>query len=162
MSEEIKAIAIGVGVILLALAGYFGYRSAYDSGQTAGKAETQILWDADRIAIQKVADDAIAENTKEKEAALAANEGITNDLQNQLSSIRDLSGNLAMRLRDAESRAAASAGSLSQANDKLRTASGALNASLEQINGAVADTINECGANNAKYTALVKELRPQL
>jgi len=37
MSAEIKMIAIGVTVILLALGGYFGYRLAYDSGQTAGR-----------------------------------------------------------------------------------------------------------------------------
>jgi uncharacterized lipoprotein YajG len=112
--------------------------------------------------IQANTDAAIAQITKDKEAALANNEGVTNDLQAQLDSMRNLTSGLASKLRDAESRASAASGSLSKANDQLRTSAGTLNASLEQINGAVADTINECGANNAKYAALVKELTPQL
>lgn len=159
---EARVIAVLVAIIgVVAFTGW-GIVADFDAGKRAGSDAIQKLWDADKAAIQKTADDRIAQNTKDKEAALANNEGVINDLQTQLNGSRDLASTLSNRLRDAENRAAASSSALSKTSDQLRASTGALNASLEQINGAVADAINECGANNAKYTALVKQLKPQL
>ena len=162
MSTEVKIIAGLLGIIVFLGALFFGFRAVFDAGKESQAATDAVAMAQFKAQIQANTDAAIAQVTKDKEAALANNEGVTNDLQNQLNSMRTLTSGLADRLRNAESRASSASSSLSKANDQLRTSSGPLNASLEQINGAVADAINECGANNAKYTALVRQLTPQL
>lgn len=159
---EAKVIAgLAALIAILGLAG-FGLKKAYDDGRKNGMASVQVQFDQFKADTAKVANDQLLKDAKDKADALANNEGVINDLQTQLNSQRSLGSGLAKRLSDAESRAGSCSGILSKTSDQLRAASGAVNASLEQINGAVADTINECGSNNARYTALVKQLKPQL
>ena len=162
MTTEIKLIVAGVLVIALGLGGFLLYRSAYDSGQTAGKAEIQVQWDTDKSKIQAVTDAAIAQATKDKEAAIAANEGIQNDLQTQLASMRDLNTTLAKRMRLASSNPSANSGTLPQAAGNKDPVSAPANDSVGRLNQLLADALTECRANWANYSALIKELSPQL
>jgi hypothetical protein len=161
VTTEIKLIAVGVIVILLALGGYIGYRSAYDSGQTAGKAEIQSAWDTDKAKIQSVTDAAIAQATKDKEAAIAANEGIKNDLQAQLASISSDNAQLAKRLRLAAS-APTSRNSLPKAADNQKSPTAPVDDSVGRLNQLLTSALTECRTNWANYSALIKELGPQL
>jgi hypothetical protein len=161
LTTEIKLIVVGILVIVLALGGFLLYRSAYDSGQTAGKAEVQTLWDTDKAKIQAVTDAAIAQVTKDKEAAIAANEAITNDLQKQLGSMRDLNTGLAQRLRLATS-ASANSGTVPKASDNPKSPTAPIDNGVGRLNDAFAATLTECRTNWANYSALIKELKPQL
>jgi chromosome segregation ATPase len=141
---------------------FWGLAADYSAGKKAGETAVQAQFDAFK---QKDYADVVADlqnMRRDRDAAIANNDGAINDLNAQMDALRNTGSMLSSRLRDAEARASASGSALSKASDQLRAASGAINASLEQINGAVADTINECGANNAKYTALIRELKPQL
>jgi hypothetical protein len=162
MTMELKMIAIGVAVILLALSGFLGYRMAFNTGVMAGKAETQILWDNDKSKIQAIADAAIIEATKDKEAAIANNEGITNDLQTQLDSMRGLNASIAQRLRNSTASAAAHSGTVSQAADNSKPPAAATNDSVGRLNNALAATLTECRTNWASYKALIAEISAQL
>lgn len=140
----------------------WGVVADYQAGKKAGSDAIQAVFDDFK---SKEYADTVKDLTdvrKQLTEAIANNDGAINDLNAQMDVLRNTGSLLSSRLRDAENRASALGSALSKAGDQLRTSNGSLNASLEQINGAVADTINECGANNAKYTALVRELKPQL
>ena len=150
------------GIVALFATLAWGVIADYDAGKRAGSDAITKLWDADKAAIQKTADDRIAQNTKEKEAALANNEGVINDLKIQLNGSRYLASTLSNRLRDAENRAAASSSALSKTSDQLAATTGSATSILGQINGAIADALNECGAVRADYKALIAEVKPQI
>jgi hypothetical protein len=162
LTAEIKFIVIGVLIVGLALGGYLLYRSAYNSGQTAGKAEVQTLWDADRSKIQAVTDAAIAKATQEKEAAIAANEGIQNDLQAQLDSMHGLNASLAERLRRANANPTAHSSPLPQAAGNQKPVAAPVDDSVGRLNQLLADALTECRTNWVNYSALIKEVSPQV
>lgn len=165
MTAEIKAIAIAAAVLIVALGGYLGFRLAFNSGVTAGKAETQILWDNDKAKIQSVADAAIAEATKEKEAALANNEVIQNGYQAQLSAVNASAAEFAKRLRDAETRLAASSRNLPQANSGQPATATSAPTSADQLGKLAqltADLHAECTANADQLDSLSGQIKPQL
>lgn len=165
MTLEIKII-LGVVLILALLGGgYFGYRSAYDSGQTAGKAQIQTAWDNDKAAITATADAAIAAATKAKEDALANNEAISNDYQAQLSAANASASQFAQRLRNAEATIAANRSAMSKAGSGSSLKDPGAPTSSDQLGQLVAlvtDLRTECAANADQLDALNKELAPQL
>jgi hypothetical protein len=141
--------------------GGLAIKKSYDDGLVSGKAQIQTQWDQDKAKIQATADAAVAQATKDKEAAIASNEGIANDLQTQLDSLRNLNASLAQRLRIAASITAGS-GNMSQGPNNPSPASDATRTRLGQINDAIAASLTECRTNWANYSALIKELKPQL
>lgn len=157
-----RLIAYAVGALLVLGLLFAGFRAIYDAGDNAGQEKVQLLWDQDKALIQKEADRAVAKATQEKEAAIVNNGDVTNDLQTQLNSMRDLNRGLSGRLRDAEGRASAYSGALSKAADQLRVTPGTAAQGLGRFNDALADALNECGATRAEYKALIAEIRPQL
>jgi hypothetical protein len=159
---ESKLIALLVGIIVFLGAIFFGFRAVYDAGDNAGAARIQKQWDANKADIQRTADAAIAQATKDKETAIANNEGVINDLQTQVNSTRNLAGDLAKRLSDAENRATAYSGALSKTSDQLAATSRTTAQIMGQLNGAVADALNECGEVRADYKALIAEIKPQM
>jgi len=162
MSAEIKMIAIGVTVILLALGGYFGYRLAYDSGQTAGRAEIQTQWDANRAKIQAVTDAAIATATKQRDDAFIANEVAQHGYQEQLSAINATAADFARRLRYAEARIATHSDPLPKTSGGQQPAATGAQAGDVNLTNAIGAALAECSANTAQLDALIVELKPQL
>jgi hypothetical protein len=162
MTLEIKAILALVLLLGLVGFGFWGYRSAYGSGQTAGKAEVQGAWDRDKAAIQALTTDAIAQAMKDKDAALIANEGVRHDLQTQVDSARAIAGNLAQRLRIATARSASNSGPVSQAGPRQGAATTVPASSNDAITVAIANALTECAVNADNHDALIKELTPQL
>jgi len=162
VSTEIKLGIIAVIVIALALGGYLGYRSAYDSGLTAGKAEIQAAWDTDKAKIQAVTDAAIAQATKDKEDAIAANEAIQNDYQTQLSAARTLSDALAQRLRSYTASHPANSGAVSKAGSGSEPAATSSQAGDVILTNALGAALAECSANTAQLDALIVEIKRQL
>jgi hypothetical protein len=162
MTTEVKMIAIGVGVILLALAGYLGYRSAYDSGLMAGKAEVQTLWDADKAAIQRVADAAIAQATKERDDALTANEVAQNGYQTQLSAANASAADFAKRLRYTEALIATRSSAVPKAGSGQQPTATSTQSGDVSLTNALGAALAECSANVAQLDALIIEIKPQL
>ena len=103
MGIEYKLIAGGILALILGCAAYFGLHQVY----AAGEAHTQLAWDKDRIAIQAAADKQIAQLAAERDMAVRANEGITNDLQAQIIAARASADAYATSLRDTRTRLAA-------------------------------------------------------
>jgi hypothetical protein len=146
---------------LLAIGGVIGYgHYRYEAGDKNGSDRVTVAWDKDKVQIQAVTDAAIAAQTKAKEDAIAANEGIQNDLQIQLNSVRVLNTQLSQRLRSAS--LAANSSTVSKGADNPGTPSSATIARMGQINDAIAASLTECRTNWANYNALIKELGPQL
>jgi hypothetical protein len=165
MTSEIKLIGIGLAVILLALGGYFGFRYAYDDGEISGKAQIQTAWDADRAAIQKLTDTAIAAATKQRDEALTANEAIQNDYQTKLSAANANAADFSRRLSNALSGATANRSAVPQAGAGPSPATASTPSSAEQLGklvGLTADLHAECVANSAQLNALIAEIKPQL
>ncbi len=163
MSLGIKlALILGLIVGLIA-AGWGGYNHAFDAGKAAGGAAVQTAWDADKAAIQKTTDEAIAKATSERDATLQANEGIVNDYNAQLSVVRGNAAALAQRLRDYQNRPAAASGSVPKAGDHSNTASASAIAAQEAgIYERLADYDAACQADAAQLNALIAQLKPQL
>jgi hypothetical protein len=159
---ELKAILIGVAVLALACGGYWAYRSAYDAGDKAGAARVQVLWDADKASIQQVTAAALAKVNADKDAALQANEVIENELQAQLSAANASAGELAQRLRNAQSSLAANRSQLPKAGGGSNAAAATSDPGLGPIDDAIAGALAECAANRARQVALIGELKPQL
>lgn len=151
----------GAGVILLALA-IFEYRSIYNDGKSAGKAEIQQAWDDDKLSIQKAADAAVAAATKARDDALAANEGIQSDYQAQLSAARSLNLELADRLRQYQTRAAAGGGSVPKTGGGSVAPPAPPAPGVGSLDGLLGNALDECYTNRVRYEALIKELTPQL
>jgi hypothetical protein len=133
----------------------------YSQGHAAGAAEIQSQWDTDKLAIQKVADAAIAEATKDKEEALSNNSGVINDLTQQLDSARGLNTQLADRLRAYQATRPA-AGGVPESRGRPGIVAAPAAPGVGELNVALGDALDECYANYAKYSALIKELTPQL
>lgn len=160
--NEAKIIAGLLGIVIFLGALFFGFRAVYDAGKESQASADATAMAQFKASIQATTDAAIAQVTKDKETALANNEGVTNDLQTQLDSMRNLSSTLSQRLRDAESRASSLSGALSKTSDQLAATTGSTTSILGQINGAIADALNECGAVRADYKALIAEVKPQI
>jgi hypothetical protein len=127
----------------------------------AGEHKIQIAWDADKVAIAQVTATQVAENSKKLADALTENEGITNDLQNQLENMRNLNSDLASRLRVATDPTTGS-GPLSKAPNNTVSIVTAGNDSVGQIDDAIAAVLTECAETRDNYKALIAELTPQL
>lgn len=159
---EAKIIA---GLVLIAAVFGFGWyleNHVYQAGYKAGSAAIELKWDQDKADIQKAADIAIAAATKEKEDALANNEGITNDLQAQLSAARTLSNTLAQRLRSASNHSPAGGSHVPEAADHPGAPADTAGPGVDELNAALGAALSECYANRANQIALIKELLPQL
>lgn len=159
---EARLIALLVGIIVFLGAIFFGMRAVYDAGDKAGSTKIQLQWDADRAAIQKLSDAAIANATKERDAALHANEVAQNGYQAQLSAANASAADFARRLRDAEARIAAGGGGVSQGSDRRESPDPSATASDVRLTNALGNALAECSANTAQLDALIVELKPQL
>lgn len=162
---EVKAIAIGVLVIALALGGYIGFRMAFDSGLTAGKAEVQTEWDADKINIQKVADVAIASAMKQRDDAIENNQVIHDQYEKQVAGISANAADFARRLRNAEAIITAGGRSTGKADSGPAPATAGQTSSADQFGRLltlITDFHTECQANADQLDALIAEIKPQL
>src|SRR5208282_2576891 len=162
MTTEAKLIAILVALLLLVGGIWYLTEQAHATGYKAGSAAIQVQWDQDKAAIQKTADAAIATATKERDDALAANEGISSDLQTQLSSARALNGQLANSLRQYQARAAASSGAVPKAGSGQGATTTPSTPSLGQLDAATGAALTECYSDRLEYEALIKEIIAQL
>jgi hypothetical protein len=108
-----------------------------------------------------LSDAALATVTKERDTALAANEAIQSDYQAKLSATIASTADLAQRLRNAESRLAASSRPVPQAGSGQQSSSPSQNASVDSLNEAIAAVIAESKANSAQLNALVAQVKPQ-
>lgn len=162
MTTEIKLIASLVAVIgILSGLWYYGH-AQHTAGFKEGAASIQVQWDADKEAIQKAADEAVAKATKDRDDALQANEVLQNDYQVQISSARALNGELAQRLRDAQNRVPAGSGSVPKAGSGQGSTPTSGTPTMGQIDDAIAATLTECANNRAQLNALISEIKPQL
>ena len=162
---EGRLIAILVGIILFLGAVFFGLRAVYDAGHSAGVSETTAQWDADKIAIQKVTDAAIAQATAERDMALKSNEAIQNDYQSKLTAATANAADFALRLRNAETLIAANRSNNSKAGGGSESATASAASSTDQLGQLVAlvtDFRTECKANSDQLDSLISEIKPQL
>jgi hypothetical protein len=153
-------VKLGLWVGLAAAIFLGGYKVADWRGKAA-LASLQHAWDVDKAQIQATADAAIAQATKDKMTALAANEGIQSDYQTQLSSARALNGSLADRLRQLQSTPAHSS-PVPKAGDRQQPAPTSGTPTMGQIDDAIAAAFTECANNRAQLNSLIAEIRPQL
>jgi hypothetical protein len=150
--------------VLVTAIAYGGYHVADLKGKAALE-KLQLAWDADKAAIQKAADAAIAQATKDRDAALEANGVIQSEYQTQLSSANASAAQFANRLRNAESRLTASSSSTGKANSgQTTTATGTPTSAdqLGQLVSLVTDLRTECLQNADQLDSLTAEIRPQL
>jgi hypothetical protein len=149
--------------LLLALGGFFGYGHArYAAGHKDGANAIQVAWDADKEAIQRMADAAIAQATKDKEAAQEANGVIRDEYETQLFTAHANAQSLAQRLSDAEKRATAGSGSLPKTGSGPSAPAAGPSPSNEILTGLLANVFDECSANASQLDALIAEIKPQL
>lgn len=158
MGIEYKLIAGGILALILGCAAYFGLHQVY----AAGEAHTQLAWDKDRIAIQAAADKQIAQLAAERDMAVRANEGITNDLQAQIIAARASADAYATSLRDTRTRLAALSSQMPKAANNASPATGAAPPSVGQLDAATGAALAECAEVRADYKGLIAELRVQL
>lgn len=149
---------------LVAILGFtaFGMRYIYNKGHTSGVAEITAQWDADKLAIQKVTDAAIAQATAERDMALKANEGIENDYQAQLSASHALSDSLAIQLRKYAASHPANSGTVPKTGSGQAASAASSPAGDDRLTSALGAALAECSANTAQLDALIIELKPQL
>lgn len=152
-------IILAIGLLI---GGYFAYNRAYDQGKKEGAAVVQEAWDIDKASIQKTADAAIAQSTKDKEAALTDNEGIIHDLQAQLDSARGLNTQLGDSLRNHQARPAASSGAVLKTGGGPAVNSAPAAPSVGSVDGLLGNALEECYATRVNYEALIREITPQL
>jgi hypothetical protein len=159
---EAKLLGFIVGAVLLLAAVFFGFRAVYDAGDKSGAARIQLQWDQDKADIQRLSDAAIANVTKERDAALQANEVAQNGYQAELSAANASAADFARRLRSAEARLAASSGSVPQASGGQQSADPSSQAGDVRLTNALGAALAECSENAAQLDALIVELKPQL
>ncbi len=155
-------LALLVG--LLAAVGWGAYAD-YAAGRKAGQDAIQTQWDADRIKIQQVADAAIAQATKERDAAVAANEGIENDYQAKLSAATANAADFSRRLSNALTGIAANRNPAGQTSSGPGTPTASAAAVAQQLSTVVKLTSNlytDCLANADQLDGLIAEIKPQL
>jgi hypothetical protein len=160
VTTEIKVIAGLVAIIVFLGLLFFGFRAVYDEGHSAGVLQVQTEWDADKAAIQKTTDAAIAEQTKLKEDALEANQVIHDNYEKELSAVTATSDAFAKRLRDAENRA--HSGPVPKSGGGQSTAPAVSASSTDRLDGLLSAATAECLANEAQLDSLVKEISPQV
>jgi len=147
-------------LIAIVVVGLLGGWIGYEAGHKAGSAEIQIKWDADKTAIQKAADVALAAVTAQKEKALADNEAIQATYQSQLQSAQTTAGDLARRLRDYQN--AAHGGPMPPPTGGSGPVTSASIPSEGRLDSALAARLAECAGNEAQLSALIAEIKPQL
>jgi hypothetical protein len=152
---------LAAAVVLIAAIFFGGYHVADLKGKAA-LAALQHAWDVDKAQIQGVTDAAIAQATKDKEAALEANGVIQSDYQTQLSAANARAAALASGLRNLENRIAANSGGMPKAGSGSEPADPTGAPSLGRLNNALGAALNECATNRAQLNALIAEIRPQL
>jgi hypothetical protein len=162
MTLEVKVIAALVLAALLIGGGWWLFHSAYAAGQTAGKAETQALWDQDKVAIAKVTAIALAEQTKKTEDALDANQVIHDQYQIQLATVTAAAQSLAERLRHAAAHPAAGGGTVPSASSGQGSHSAGAASSLDAFDDDIAAALTECQSNDDRLDALIAEITPQV
>jgi hypothetical protein len=158
---EAKGIAAVLGLLALITAVAWYSLKQYDDGRAQGRAEVTAEWDQDKLEIAKATADQIAKITKERDDAVANNDGVANDLQAQITNLRSLNSALYQRLRLA-TRPAAGSGPVPKASDNTDAATAAANDRLGQIDDALAATLTECAVTRSNYKALIAEITPQL
>jgi hypothetical protein len=165
LSLEAKAILIGLLVVSLAVGGYFAFREAYDLGNTAGKAETQELWDADRSKIQTITDAAIAAANKQRDDALEANEVTASEYQKKVDAANSSAADFSKRLSNALASLAANRSAPSQTGG-APTASdpgpSPVAQQLGQLAAIVTGLRTECSQNADQLDGLIASIKPQL
>ena len=155
---------LGALLALLAAFGWGAYAD-YAAGRKAGQDAIQTAWDKDKAAIQATADAAIAQATKERDAAVAANEGIENDYQAKLSAATANAATFASRLRNAESLIAANRGAVPQAGNNPGATAASTPSSADQLGQLVTlvtQLRTECKANADQLDGLIAEIKTQL
>lgn len=164
MGQRVIYLKVGALVIFMSAVGWAFY-ATYHAGKKAGSDAIQKLWDEDKAKIQATADAAIAQATKDKETAIAANEVIANDYQAQLLAANASAAQFAQRLRNAEAIIAAGGGSSAKAPDKpgsVNPGSPAVAELLGQLVTLVTDLRTDCKADADQLDALIAQLKPQL
>lgn len=151
-----------VALFLLLLAGgYWAYDHAYDSGMKAGEATIQTAWDADKEAIQKTADAAVAQATKERDDALQSNEVIESDYQTKLLSANASASDFASRLRNAYASLAARRSAVPKSSGGQAAPQASGSSSDERLTSLLANAAAECLQNDDQLDALAAEVSPQ-
>ena len=162
MTAEIKLIiTLAAAIGILSGLWYYGH-AEHASGYKEGAASIQTQWDADKKAIQRLADEAVLKATKDRDDAIQANEVLHNDYQTQLSTARTLNSQLAQRLRNAQNRVPTGSGSVPKTGSGQGSTSTSSAPTMGQIDDAIAATLTECANNRAQLTALIGEIQPQL
>lgn len=151
-------------VALTALVGgaFYGVHTIHASGEAQGIAETTVKWDADKAAIQAIADAAIAKATKARDDALSANEVTIDAYETKLLTANAGASQLAERLRNAYAHTAASGSSVPQTGGGSGAPGASGQASDDRLTQLLASAAAECAKNDDRLDALVTELKPQL
>jgi membrane protein involved in colicin uptake len=159
MTKIVALLAVTVALIG-ALWWYSEHR--YAAGVAAGRAAVQVQWDADRQAIEAVADKQNAKNAADLAAALAHNQEVQQTYEANLSAAYAAADNLTLRLRNACARAATGGGVVPTPADRSgSTATGAPSGDAELarlFKLAVVEALD----NDDQLDALTEELTPQV
>lgn len=158
----IKLYAYAAGAIALVALSAFGYHAIYSSGKTAGEALIQTQWDANKEAIQKTTDAAIAQAIKARDDALQANEGVKNDYEAQLLAANANAAVFAQRLRNYQAHPSTDRGTVPKAGSGPAAPATGASGGDGTLTNALGDALAECSANTAQLDALIIELKPQL
>jgi hypothetical protein len=159
---EAKLLAGLVGIIVFLGALFFGFRAVYDAGDKAGAARIQLAWDQNKSDIQRLADEAVANVTKERDQALEANEVAQNGYQAQLSAANASAADFASRLRRAEASIAANSRPMPQGGGGQQSSATSAQTGDVNLTNALGAALAECSANTAQLDALIVEIKSQL
>jgi DNA-binding LytR/AlgR family response regulator len=158
---EFKLIAGLIALIAVVGLTGWGIVADYDAGKKSGSDVVQKLWDANKAQIQATADAAIANVTKERDAALQANEVAQNGYQVQLSAANASAADFARRLRNAEASIAASSRAMSKVGSGQQSTTTGTQSGDVVLTNALGSALAECSANAAQLNALIAEVKPQ-
>jgi len=160
---ELKLILAAVVLAVLGGLTAWGSHVRYAAGEADGSARIQALWDADKAAIDVLADTARVEAIAAEAAALARNQGVIHDLQTKLDASNGAGLAMAQRLRNAlTAGAAAGRRAVPQAPGGPVVAPAGGTLVDDPLTVAAGDAFAECARNADRLDALIAEVGPQL
>ena len=161
-AQILRIVGILAGLALVAWLGAWGYHWVYHQGLAAGRAEIQVQWDADKVAIAATAAKQVAENAAAAAAAAKTNQETIDAYKAQLAALSVAADSYAGKLRLAEARGAACGSALSQAVSGPGATPAAAPGGQGALELAVGARLAECDANESQLRSLIREVEPQL
>jgi hypothetical protein len=154
------AALVGIGAV--AGLGAWGYRSVYNGGLTAGRAEIATQWSADRLKTQTLIEAKTAENAAAEQAAAVRAQETDDAYRAVVQGTAAVADAYARSLRDHENRPRANPSAMPGDHPFAGITDTTVVPGPGPIERAVAARLAECAEHEAAFETLRTQLTPQL